>query len=330
VRAFKSFIESPPTIKSLKGRHKFKAGGHEVFVEIRWQTNGFFVRIEPRYESLIRPERTVLGPKPQLDGKNHIVFGATSAGEVGGRYEGFWWVITSTGHYISERLTAEQERLLVNSHHLHPLLRRMEPYVGFLMNMGLDCGKPACLKWTGNSTSGTNLFGKRFDTRLKLGEQGVLTGIEVHYPDGVAGFDPKLASNITFSVTYQYDKRLSGWSLPTTIQSWRGETEVLAVELSGRPISRWDFLPEPFLNRRGSIVFVEQMRDQQIVKRAVFDDSKHGMVRVCGFWMGKPRFRRLFFLASFVLTASVVAVGAVKSMRKKEKETTYETPSSKM
>lgn len=305
VRAFKQFVDSPPTIKSLKairitkGRTLVAEGfgpngtdavvtnaGEKVFMEVRYQTNGLFMKTATSYTNLLREslESGCLAAGWNWDEK--AAWGITESGILIHKTANNWPFAEGIGSTLK----------LANT----------------LLRMGLTWPSIKPLRWEGYKVQGTNSHGKVFMGELQVDTQGRPSGMDYIYPNGVGTDTNRLAIHIG----YFYEKNISGWDLPTRIQMGSTEFEVLSAEVTRGLLDRWRFHSAPLLNPNRSVLSIANVRNgKNVVQR--YDDQKYGHALVAGFWIPKPRIRIFFFVIVFVFTIAAITFGYVVSRKVK-------------
>lgn len=182
-----------------------------------------------------------------------------------------------------------------------------------VLNMGLPALGPATVKWSGNSTQGTDWLGRLFKAKLQVNGSGRPTGLSIEYPQE----QPHAGRSLDSQIQYEYGSGPNDWSLPTKIKcgtNW--EIEVVSVEFSKKPQAKSRFAYQPYVNRDSGLTVVSFRQRGREVWRMRYNDLADGMRRIGGVWVTKRQIRSASYFFFCIATASVVAVAIAKEKKK--------------
>jgi hypothetical protein len=184
-----------------------------------------------------------------------------------------------------------------------------------VMNLGLASQKPASLHWSGDTVTGTNLLGFVFQAGLRTDAQGRpagLTEVYEHYP-----VRPGVTQAVEVAVSYQYDRPIKDWPLPTEIRvgtNWLAE--ILSVELSPRPLDESFFDDRPYINQRSAVGMLAVSRNEKEIHHANYNDLRDGLRRVGPWWLSKQELRSCVYLLFCAVTGGILSVGVARERKK--------------
>ncbi|HEV2394728.1 MAG TPA: hypothetical protein VG146_20445, partial [Verrucomicrobiae bacterium] len=139
-----------------------------LVMEMRYQKNAFFVKIALNREELLASHVRSVNYNQQVAGFK--VYDSLAAG----------WFDKDCWRIVNGWLTLDT--LPDGSDHFPEIVILPLVLPSRVLNMGLPALGPATVKWSGNSTQGTDWLGRVFKAKLQVNGSGRPTGLSIEYP----------------------------------------------------------------------------------------------------------------------------------------------------